>query len=525
MSKRIVILFAGIFIILLNLPQVSFGMVRRYAAPSSTVSFSGHNAYCTSATASADTLTYDQCISGNSGGAISGASCTAQWYYNTTGDTIVATSTAYGSPFSFISASSNTGKLTYTPATSAAGTFYYFVRVTIAPGRCNTLYISTPRTITVGSSGPGAIIGTNKLCSGTRAFLFNNMGGGTWSSGNTSIATINSTTGEWTGISAGTAQITYTTSCGTATYQVTVIPSPTITGAGTLCLNGPSITLTGTPSGGIWNSSDPSKATVDANGVLSGLTKGTSVISYTIASGCLASKTIMADTMPKPIIIADTSICVGESAYVFNEIYPGTWTTSNPNIAYFDVYNDLVGANEGAVNISYSTSCGTVSQLVIIDSLPKPVITPDYTDNSLLTASFYKYYQWYIGARFTSATQIFNANTYKLIRPTLNDMFIVEVTDAKGCRGHSSPYRYTLGVNNIEHRQTAKIYPNPVSDVIKISSEIPVDAVIMNIKGETVLKQHNVHEINVHSLPSGMYTISLYSDNAQLVLQQTIVKN
>ncbi len=55
---------------------------------------------------------------------------------------------------------------------------------------------------------------------------------GVWSSGNTSVATIDSSTGWVTGVSAGTATITYTTtnSCGTnyTTCEVIVIPPPVI---------------------------------------------------------------------------------------------------------------------------------------------------------------------------------------------------------------------------------------------------------------------------------------------------------
>ena len=48
------------------------------------------------------------------------------------------------------------------------------------------------------------------------------MTGGTWSSGATSVATVDPTAGIVTGVAGGTAVITFTNMCGSATYTVTV---------------------------------------------------------------------------------------------------------------------------------------------------------------------------------------------------------------------------------------------------------------------------------------------------------------
>jgi gliding motility-associated-like protein len=62
------------------------------------------------------------------------------------------------------------------------------------------------------SSGAGAISGDSSLCPGATINLSDTSKGGEWMSGNTSVATINSTNGAVTGLARGTATITYRSS-------------------------------------------------------------------------------------------------------------------------------------------------------------------------------------------------------------------------------------------------------------------------------------------------------------------------
>ncbi len=73
---------------------------------------------------------------------------------------------------------------------------------------------------------PGAIIGKNYVSTGSMATLDNITLGGTWSSGTTSVAEIDPSTGIVTGVSSGTSIITYTlgTGCSVSTI-INVLPS------------------------------------------------------------------------------------------------------------------------------------------------------------------------------------------------------------------------------------------------------------------------------------------------------------
>ena len=89
--------------------------------------------------------------------------------------------------------------------------------------------------------------------------------------------------------SAGTYYIrSYNGTCWSAAKSVTVAAgnwtSPTISGASSVTV-GNTITLTGSPSGGSWESSDETKATVNSSGVVSGVAIGNTNITYT-KDGC-----------------------------------------------------------------------------------------------------------------------------------------------------------------------------------------------------------------------------------------------
>jgi hypothetical protein len=95
-----------------------------------------------------------------------------------------------------------------------------------------------------------------------------------------------------TGISTGIVTLSYsvTNICGTAvaTAVDTVIGLPsadTILGADTLCV-GATVNLSDAAAGGTWSSSNPSVATVNGAGLVTGVSAGNATISYSVNSPC-----------------------------------------------------------------------------------------------------------------------------------------------------------------------------------------------------------------------------------------------
>ena len=80
-------------------------------------------------------------------------------------------------------------------------------------------------------------------------------------------------------------------------FTITLSPLPdAITGSTSIC-SGSVTTLSNTTPGGIWSSSNPLVATITSLGAVTGVSAGTSVISYTVA-GCAATVTITVNPVP-----------------------------------------------------------------------------------------------------------------------------------------------------------------------------------------------------------------------------------
>ncbi len=156
--------------------------------------------------------------------------------------------------------------------------------VSVSVNNTNAGSISGPSSVCVGSSIAVTDSSTGGLLSGTS---------GTWSSSNTAIATVASTSGTAgtvTGIAAGTATITFTTSgtCGSGYTPRTITVSNTTTTpviSGSTTVNtGATTTLYGSPAGGTWSGSG-SVATITTTGLVTGVSSGTAVLTYTY-TGC-----------------------------------------------------------------------------------------------------------------------------------------------------------------------------------------------------------------------------------------------
>ncbi len=214
--------------------------------------------------------------------------------------------------------------------------------------------------VTVNASIP-AITGTLNICVGQTTTLANTAGGGTWTSGAPATASIGSLSGVVTGLGIGTASITYSLGGGcTATAIVTVSLPPNagiINGAGRVC-PGATITLSDTVSGGSWSTGN-TNATITTGGVLTGISSGTTVVTYTVpGAACPATTTRVITINPVPdagIISGQPFLCTNASISLTESVAGGKWASSNTTIATID---SVTGAAHtiftGATTITYS---------------------------------------------------------------------------------------------------------------------------------------------------------------------------
>jgi uncharacterized protein YjdB len=221
---------------------------------------------------------------------------------------------------------------------------------------------------------PSSIDGSFALCAGSSTTLSSASTGGTWSSSTVAVATIGSTNGGVNALASGTATITYMLSTGcSTTAAVTVNPVPaSISGAATTFV-GSTTTLSNSTSGGVWVSYNPSVATIDASGIVTGVTAGTSSIIYMLSTGCLASKTVTVNTALGGITGAG-SVCVGSKITLSNTTTGGTWSSSDPSVAIINAAGAVTGITPGTSIITYTMPSGaTATAGVNVNPVPSPI--------------------------------------------------------------------------------------------------------------------------------------------------------
>jgi trimeric autotransporter adhesin len=248
----------------------------------------------------------------------------------------------------------------------------------VAGGTSNITYTTSTgfavTTVTI-NAAPQAITGTTSVCEGSTTTLVEVVSGGTWSSDNTSVATIG-TSGVVTGVSAGSANITYILSSGC--YQATsvsVSPVTAITGTASVCL-GSSTTLSNASTGGTWSSSNTAVAVIgSATGIVSGIAApATSLITYTPTSGCKATVVFTVNALPLSVS-GSSGLCAGATITLSDATSGGTWSSSNTSVASVDASSGVVsGIAGGSATVTYTLSTGCVAvKAVTVNSLPSAI--------------------------------------------------------------------------------------------------------------------------------------------------------
>ncbi|MCW3123554.1 MAG: surface protein, partial [Flavipsychrobacter sp.] len=222
---------------------------------------------------------------------------------------------------------------------------------------------------------PAAISGTTNVCVGSTTALADASPFGTWSSSNSSIATVVAPTGVVSGLLAGTTTITYTLNTGCLiTTPVTVNPLPSsITGTFTVCA-GLSTALTDV-GGGTWSSGNTTVATVTGLGIVNGLLAGTTTITYTLPTGCTAMATVTVNPLPASITGLNT-VCNGLSINMSDATAGGTWSSSNSTVAVINsLTGGLTGNTAGTTTITYAlTATGCINTTVVtVNPLPAAI--------------------------------------------------------------------------------------------------------------------------------------------------------
>jgi uncharacterized protein YjdB len=287
-----------------------------------------------------------------------------------TGGTITLTDASPGgSWFSGNTGIATVGTYTGIITGMSAGTVWIYYAL---PTGCTNY---KPVTVTAGTSIL-PITGTTHTCAGSLSTLFDSTPGGTWTSSNTSIATVGATTGNVTGVSAGTCTISYTLGTSTVTTSFTVYALPAAIGGPVTVATGGTITLTDATSGGAWSSSSTARATVNATtGVVTGVSAGTVTIYYTLTTGCSKAVTITVTGGTGVLPISGTlSACMGSSSTLHDSTSGGFWSSSNTSIAIVGSLSGIVtGMTVGSCTITYTVGSSIRTVIFVVNPIPAAI--------------------------------------------------------------------------------------------------------------------------------------------------------
>lgn len=245
---------------------------------------------------------------------------------------------------------------------------YFFSNACGASSATHTVTVSVPASMITGLDSVG--IGR------TRTYMDSTIGG-TWSVVG-GAATVGSSTGVVTGVSAGSATLLYTVTntCGTTSEGMTIYvgaaPSAgVIHGKDTVC-TGHTITVSDSVVGGVWTNGNDTIASISGSGLVTGLVYGVDHITYTVSNGFgsgTSVKSIFVNRLPIDSISVPNLFAEGGSYYFYGYTLidttwvatPGTWTSSNDSVGNFlGAGFFVVCCYSGTTTIKYSAqnTCG-----------------------------------------------------------------------------------------------------------------------------------------------------------------------
>ena len=391
-------------------------------------------------------------------------------------------------------------------------------------------------------AAPSAIIGPASLCQNDSVFLSDATSGGVWSSANTTMAKLGSTSGFVKALTSGPYNVTYTNPASGcySTLNITFNPSPSavISGGPTTFCTGGSVTLTVPPAGvggsyqwydggvpiGPPMGTTPTYSTNTTQTVTIRVINGIACTTYSapvlVISGISptlnASGPVHFCLGSNVVFTANTGATVGSITY--------QWQKNGGNIPSATAVN-YVATTAGIYNcvVSVSGSSGTCTVPTSADTVttstpPTPAIA--YSGHTLSTGKTYTSYQWFLNTLgITGAVSA----TYV---PVQTGSYRVLVYDNTGCGGYSTAIQInsiSAGLEQV-NKPEVKIYPNPASSVIHIESTVSVRAVITGIEGKTLLEEANAKDINISNLASGLYIIMLFDGNGERLMVQKLIK-
>lgn len=346
----------------------------------------------------------------------------------------------------------------------AAGTLTVTYTVTNAGG-CAT-FVTAGETVNP-SPAVTAINGDTSVCAGLTIALNDTTAGGTWSSSDVTVATVNST-GTVTGVAVGIASVSYTVT--------------NVFGC--------------------------------ANSAIANITVGNAMPAVAIAPGTSAT---LCNGTPINLVVTPVS---GGLTYQWS--LNGADIAGATNGSYIADTNGLF-----TVTLNNGTCSATLAGTNVLLP-PHPIISYNSAGNYLYTSA-YATYQWYkngtpITGANSSTLPVTGAGLYKVVVSDANGCYVASapynITGGGGGGGGGGG----SAVKNTPQETDLKVFPNPAASTLWIVAPVTVNVSVISPDGKVVIEQKQATSIDVSQLAGGLYIIMIYDENSTLLKTEKFVK-
>ena len=294
------------------------------------------------------------------------------------------------------------------------------------------------------------ITGATSACIDATLAMTATPTGGTWSGGNPAIATITSA-GVATGGTVGTVPVTYTSLAGcVVTGTFSVVNLAPVTGVTTVC-QGATTALANVTPGGTWTSNNTAVGVVSSTGVVTGVSAGSTNITYSLGGGCYSTQTVTVIARPAPPTATAPQYCEGALA--------GSLTATGSSLLWYATAAGGVGntvapvptTTVAATTTYYVTQtvagCESGRTPVVVTINPLPIVTISgpatacKDDGVTFTLPVFPYpvsYQWSTPADFTltAGSSLTGSSIFVVATAAGTKTVTVAVTNtAAGCVG------------------------------------------------------------------------------------------
>ncbi len=197
-----------------------------------------------------------------------------------------------------------------------------------------------------------------------------------------------------------------------------------------------------------------------------------------------------------------------------------TYTTATTDCHGYEFYGTTyLESGHYRIHLAAVSGCdSTIAlDLTVVTDLQVQISVNEY---ELSTTTSYQSYQW-----FRNDTLIPGA-TNRTHTVTSNGGYHVAVTDENGCMDTSNIYPVNnVAVQDYDTRAAGiYVYPNPVQDIIYITSPFPVTAELTGIDGRFISRTENAGLMRISDLPKGMYLLRILDTDDQLLKVEKLIR-